>query len=507
MGQLDSIVSVQITRQTTVPSQAGFGTLLLLGQSGILTDNTVASYASFDEVAAAFTSSDPEYGFASAFFGQSKKSPKIKIANAVPVAGSFILKQAAATNPTVTLNGQIVTAADLSGLATALAALDDVASATVANTNYLVVVMVAGYAAVITDVGAGTGTLEAYQGNVSSWDFGTAFDTSVSLDVDGVTDTSATSYQDLVDELVANVAVDVADGVAVGNKVYLVSDNATPNLLENGLVNSVAAGSVGNEVTKTMGDILADLNDVDSDFYAIGCISTAVQNVTSIASYAEATERLFFTRSADSAFLTAPDTTSIGYTLSQLGLDRTVVCYHSLAASQYLDAAIAGRQLPENPGSVDWDLIRLSLVTPDALTSAQISAIESTDSNYFRTIAGANYFRNGTVASGEWIDIIRGTDWLKARMQERIFTTLANAPKVPYTNRGIGLIEADVRAQLDDGVAQGLLAADPAYEVTVPDALTVPAADKANRVLRNVTFTATYAGAIHKVEIQGTIGL
>jgi len=507
MGQLDSIVSVQITRETTVPTAAGFGTLLLLGQSSVLAPNTVASYNSFAEVADVFSSSDAEYNFAQAFFGQSKKAPVMKIARAVPNGGSFILKQGAATNLTITLNGQVVTGAALANLATNLAALDDVASATVADTDYILVVMNAGYAAVIADVDADTGTLVAYQGNISSWNFGTAFDTLVEVEVDGTADTSAVSYQDLVDEIVANVALDVVDGFALGNAIYLVSDLATPNVLTNGEVNSVAAGSVGVETTKTMSDILGELADVDSDFYALASISTSEVNVLSIAGYAESNEKLFFTRSADAAFLTVPDVTSIGYQLKQLGLDRTVVCYHGSAATQYLDAAIAGRQLPENPGSVDWDLIRLALVTPDALTSGQIVAIESTNSNYFRTIAGANYFRQGKVASGEWIDIIRGTDWLKARMQERVFTTLANAPKVPYTNRGIGLIEADVRAQLDDGITQGLLANEPAYTVTVPDALTVSAADKANRVLRNVSFTATYAGAINKVEIQGTISL
>ena len=507
MGQLDSIVSVQITRETTVPTAAGFGTLLLLGQSDILAENTVGSYASFAEVGDVFTSANAEYGFAQTFFGQSKKAPVMKIAKATPNGGAFILKQGTATGLTITLNGNIVIGADLATLATNLAALDDVASATVADTDYIIVKMIDGYAAVISDVDATTGTLVSYQGNIASWDYGTAFATNVNIDVDGVTESSAVSYQDLVDEVIGNVLLAVVDGFALANVIYLVSDTSTPNVLANGLVNSVAAGTVGNATTTTMGDILSDLINVDSDFYAIASISTNAVDVLSIAAYAEANEKLFFTRSADAGFLTTPDVTSIGYTLSQLSLDRTVVSYHGLAATQYVDAAIAGRQLPENPGSVDWDLIRLALITPDALTSAQIVAIESTKSNYFRTIAGSNCFRNGTVASGEWIDIIRGTDWLKARMQERIFTTLANAAKVPYTNRGIGLIEADVRAQLDDGITQGLLANEPAYEVTVPDALTVSAADKANRILRNVTFNATYAGAINKVEIQGTISL
>jgi hypothetical protein len=507
MGQLDSIVSVQITRETTVPTQAGFGTCLLLGTSNVIPVNTIRSYASVAEVADDFTSSDPEYGFALAFFGQALKPTTLKMAQAVPVAGAFVLKQDTAVTISVTINGATVTAASLGALATAIEALPSVASASVVASDYLLVTMNVGYPAVVTDLTAGTGDIELYQGNLSAWNFGAAFATSASLDIDGETITSATSYADLLTNILASIAVSVVDGFVSGNIIYLVNGEATPNVLTDGLVNSVATGSALNLTTHTMADILSALNDVDTDFYAVASISITEPNVLSIAGWVEANERLFATRSANVAFLAAPDVTSIGYQLSQLGYDRTFAIYHSLAASQYIDGAILGRQLPEDPGTVDWDLIRLAAVTPDALTSGQVTAIASTDSNYFRTIAGANYFRQGSVASGEWIDIIRGTDWLKARMQERVFTTLANAKKVPYTNRGIGQIEADVRAQLQDGVDVGFLASEPAFTVSVPDALTVSAADKANRILRNVTFVATYAGAIHRVEIQGTIGL
>jgi hypothetical protein len=53
----------------------------------------------------------------------------------------------------------------------------------------------------------------------------------------------------------------------------------------------------------------------------------------------------------------------------------------------------------------------------------------------------------------------------------------------------------------------GILAADPAYEITAPDASEVSVADKGNRLLPDMEFTGTYAGAIHKVEIQGVLSL
>jgi hypothetical protein len=362
-----------------------------------------------------------------------------------------------------------------------------------------------GFAALVADATADTGTLVERVNNVAAWDFGAVFATAASVDVDGATISSAVSYADLASEIQA--LADVEFAFVSGNIVYVVSENPMPNALADGINDGAPAGSALNLVNKTMGDILTELSNVDSDFYAIASISTSIVNVLSIAAFAEANKKLFGTRSADPDMTVTPDLTSISFTVNSLGYDRTFVCYHEQAATEYLEAAIFGLQLPKDPGSSTWNLKRLSGVTVNNLSGGAVSAIESTNGNYFRRIAGANYFQQGRVASGEWIDIIRGTDWLAARMQEEVFTTLANAQKVPYTNRGIGIIEAAVRAKLDDGIAVGLLAEEPAYEVVVPNALDVSAADKGNRILRNVTFRANYAGAIHKVEIRGTISL
>jgi hypothetical protein len=45
------------------------------------------------------------------------------------------------------------------------------------------------------------------------------------------------------------------------------------------------------------------------------------------------------------------------------------------------------------------------------------------------------------------------------------------------------------------------------YVVTLPAFEDIPAADKATRTLRGVTFTAWLAGAIHAVEINGIVTL
>lgn len=501
---IQNIVSVTISRETSAPTAAGFGTLLLLGAN--VAAGSMASYASLAEVADDFTSSDAEYKAAQAYFGQAKKPGTLKMFKAVPVGGVFILKQAAAATISLKLNGQTVSGADLAAIAVALAALDDVSSADVADTNYIVVKMTAGYTATVTDLTAGSGTIALIQGNISGWSYGTGFDTLAEIDIDGVTESSATSYQDLVDEAIGNVALDVADGVALNNEIYLVSDTEdVPNVLTDGQVNSVAAGAVVACGTITMGDLLDDAVDADPDFYGIALTTYSPVNVLSIAAWAESNGKLFATRSDAAGCLVAGTSTDILSLLSALNLNRTIGIYHGNAASEYIDAALFGRNFPEDPGSLTWNLTQLSLVTADSLTSAQKTAVRGKNGNTFTTVKGVAVFEDGRVASGEWIDIMRGIDWHVARLEERIFTTTLNKPKVPYTNKGTAIIEADVRAEVAVAQRQGLFAEDPAPTFTREDVSDQSSSDRTSRIYPGISYTAKVAGAIHDTQIQGTV--
>jgi hypothetical protein len=102
---------------------------------------------------------------------------------------------------------------------------------------------------------------------------------------------------------------------------------------------------------------------------------------------------------------------------------------------------------------------------------------------------------------------MRGTDWLAARIQERVYTLLLNNDKLPYTDAGIQAVRGEILAQLDQGIARDFIAADPKPTCTVPLASAVSAADKGTRTLNDVTFRATLAGAIHKVAIEGELNL
>ncbi|MNQ67149.1 hypothetical protein D3C85_816590 [compost metagenome] len=96
-------------------------------------------------------------------------------------------------------------------------------------------------------------------------------------------------------------------------------------------------------------------------------------------------------------------------------------------------------------------------------------------------------------------------DWLEARLRERIWFRLANSKKIPYTQAGATILEAEVRAQLREGIRVGGLAETPAPVVNVPDVTTLAPNLRAQRIFDGIEFEATLAGAIHFVSIAGRV--
>jgi hypothetical protein len=122
--------------------------------------------------------------------------------------------------------------------------------------------------------------------------------------------------------------------------------------------------------------------------------------------------------------------------------------------------------------------------------------------NTYETVGGVSITREGTVASGQFLDVIRGIDWLKARIEEDIYQKLVNADKIPFTDSGVTIIENSLRERLQDGINQGVLSS---FTVSVPKVADVSSANKLVRTLPDVEFTGVLAGAIHKVVIQGRV--
>ena len=255
---------------------------------------------------------------------------------------------------------------------------------------------------------------------------------------------------------------------------------------------------------------LTAIQDVNDEWYALACTDRTKATVLAIAAWIETQIKIFGTASDESNIINQQagvDTTSIAAQLNNAGYVRTFCMYHQEATTDFPECAWFGTCLPLAPGSETWAFKRLATISYTVLTSTQQANAFAKRCNTYEFVGGVGITQKGTMAQGEYIDIIRGVDWLTSTIQTYVYSVLVNSPKVPYTDSGITAIESQVKRALQLGVSNNFIAQTPPFTTTVPKAVDVPSVDKANRILRNVKFQATLAGAIQAIEISGTVSV
>ena len=276
-----------------------------------------------------------------------------------------------------------------------------------------------------------------------------------------------------------------------------------------------AVHSVKEKIADTMEAIAAD----DGNFYGIGLTSRDETDIFAMAEWAEANEKLFATATAkDGAYQSDVDT-DLGSKLKAKNFYRTYWFYHALP-NEFPELALMSRCFTVYPGGETWALKKLAAITTDNLSSTKVTAIcgnknvTGKNGNAFVPFRNISCTQGGMVAAGEWIDVIRFRDWLKEEISINVFNLLVNTDKVPYTDEGIAQVEARIRDALTLGQRRGGIAQTEydeegrknlGYTVTVPLSSSISPNTKAKRKLTDVFFTARLAGAIHFVEIKGSL--
>jgi hypothetical protein len=263
------------------------------------------------------------------------------------------------------------------------------------------------------------------------------------------------------------------------------------------------------------GGIAADLADIvaedSSSWYGVLADHTPEPVAIALAAAVEAMRKVFLANTSDSEILDQAVDTDLASDLKAAAYARTGLLFSATELQPYSAHAWLGKVLPTDPGRTTWAYHTLSGVTVDGFTSAQITQLKAKRCNWYSVLGGINVTQEGISPAGEYLDTVHFVDWLYARMQERVFGTIqaasARGEKVPYTDDGVDTIRNDVTAQLDEGIKVGGLAKDPAPEVSAPKVADVDASVRATRLLPDITFSAWLAGAIHRVQITGTLSV
>ncbi|HHT7186908.1 TPA: DUF3383 family protein [Bacillus cereus] len=259
-------------------------------------------------------------------------------------------------------------------------------------------------------------------------------------------------------------------------------------------VTYVAATGNPTELSAALNELVKKYND----FFYLHCTLQTDPVITELSKWINTQEKFYFA-------------STVNKTLAKtLNSQNTVILVHP-APDTYPAAAWVGVCAPQQVGSYTWTFKNLNGIAPADYDVTAINDIEANNASTYITEGGVNITSKGVTTSGEYIDILQGQYFLKARMTEGVFGLLARLPKVPFTDAGIALIVAEVEKTLKTGVNQGIIATDkdgnPLYSITAPTRAEVSTNDKAQRILPDVKWEATIAGAIENVKINGVLKL
>jgi hypothetical protein len=335
---LDTIISVQIDRTTTTPTAQGFGTPLIAGYfpTSVFPER-VKAYTSLTEMTTdGFTANDPVYIAASDCWAQNPSPPIIKIGRRA-LAPQQILE---------------ITPTDL-----------DVGS--------VHAVTITGYAdsafgarAVVTDTASYT----------------------------VITSDTATDICDGLRTALTPTGDYTEGGTAT---LTLTADNSTMDGLLFGVTYTVNGDAVGIDDNTTDAGIATDLAAIelyDPDWYGLCLDSNGALEIVSAAAWVESNKKQFVCQTQDpdvAAVTDGSDSTSVAALLKAASYERTMCFYHR-NNREYVCAAMLGRALPEDAGSITWAYKTLSSVTAQSLTTTELANIEAKNANSITTLAGVS---------------------------------------------------------------------------------------------------------------------
>lgn len=443
---LDTVVKVTITRQTKLPTQVGFGVPLVM-DINVKQSNDFDTIQNFpdDMTGIGFTSSDEAFKAIGALLSQTPRPTK-----------ALLFKRVANV---VQVDTIVIGGAD--------------------DGTYTITINAVDFSFI-----ASSDSITAIRdGLVASINGGSEPVTADPVSTDTLTNTSDTAGVGFSDVLTGNPNTNMV--------LTLTTANVSPSTE------------------------LQRMRDLSDDFYFVHMTSRTKVDILDLSLAVESLVKIFAyeTDEADSKDLVAAsDTTSILGVISTANRDRTLSVWTKTSnLGTYPALAWVGKQSSKDPGSTNWRHQTVTgPVADDELNSSDLANLELKNGNIYRTLGNIASFQEGEgkVGSGEFVDIIRGSDFLQVRTQEKVFGLFIIEDKVPYDDGGLNAIGQQVDAIAALGVRQLiLLGGDDAPTVEVPTRSGSQPSDIQARIGKGFIMRGKFAGAVNKVEIEMFIGL
>lgn len=247
---------------------------------------------------------------------------------------------------------------------------------------------------------------------------------------------------------------------------------------------------------------LANIRNHDADWYGLTLDNESKAIILAADGWAETQDVMGASNAHDTAVYDAT-AGNVALTLKAATAGRWFFTGFKKDTGAYGAAGALGNRFPYDPGSEGaggtWH--GKTIVGQIAGTYSTTQKINARAANvmYYEVTAGASTLLDGKVAGGEFVDVVRFLDWYRIRSEEAVAQAIISAQKIPFTDRGIGIIYTTLKAiQTQGELVEGFVPGT--STLNVPTRANVPLADRRARKLTGITGTVTLAGAIHLVD-------
>lgn len=539
MSALSDHVVLNIAVDSAGIPRAGFGAPMILSYSAAWVERT-RTYGSLVDVADDFAVDTPEYLTAQAIFGQEVHPEQIVIGRGALKPTMRYLIAATAANSTlyrISVDGPGVTSTDCDVTSDASATVAEIHNSMVTALNAVTGKnYTAAFAALVFNdatytANAGTDELTITAHGLSTGDgpfqttnSGGALPTGLAAATNYwvvVTSANAFKVATSLANALAGTTIDIT-GAGTGTHTwsdvvstarpsdpFTVTGNAAGNWFSLEVNDPALLASKLNHADPGVATDLAAIINESDEWYCLLTNFNSQALVTAAANAIQALKKIYVFDVPETLAITSAggvggsaDTLDA---LATLNLTRTMGAYHPSPVSM-MAAAWAGAVLPEDPGSETWKFKELSSVPTVRLTSTHKTNLRARNGNAYELVSSNNEMTwEGTSASGEFLDVIRGIDFIDDDMTKGVLGALKKSKKIPFTNAGLAVIESEIRAALKRAVALNILDGSVPFTVTVPRVADISDSDRALRRVTGIKFSARLAGAVHFVSLQGTV--
>lgn len=523
---ISEIAQVNVSLQTATLSRAGFGTILILGNSTVIQGTKQVQTLTFDAdlvTANSFTMTVDGVSIGAVPFNTDNNTTLDDIATAI--AGQTNVFRAVRTNArTIEITSDsyeeiVLAGAIVTGGATQAGA---VIAETVEQRDEIK--RYTSLEGVAEDFG--TGTIEYQKANAAFSQTPRIQELKIGrrrspqaqvINVDVTTVTDDTDYTVVLNGETATFNSGfgtTATTISLGLVAAVNALNEPVTLTNNGTDFDIAADIPGESIiltatanltvttttsNKGMADDILRAKQTDNNWYFLLINTELDLDLKEAAKTIQTMEKLFFCQTS-AASVKNNAVGNIAAVLKGKSYTRTILSFTD-DTTENRDATYAAAGATSDPGSITWVYKKEAGVTAPVLTAGQEANLTALNVNYQVVVKGITFSFTGKVIGGEYIDVMRGIDFFTIRLQEDYLEAQLNSPKIPYTQAGIDTVSQIISTRAEQCIGQGIFAS---FTVTLPSYSQTTASERGNRTI-TAKFSGVLQGAIHKLIVNANI--